>query len=67
MKAVVEVTWLLAAIPGSQLVGNLVHLRDGSRIPVTVLVHDDTLDSDMSDLMYWVVEDGEGFASEIGN
>ena len=47
MKAVVEVTWLLAAIPGSQLVGNLVHLRDGSRIPVTVLteVHTDDADS----------------------
>ena len=37
MKAVVEVTWILAALPGAELVGNHLHMRDGSRIPVTTL------------------------------
>ena len=37
MKAVIEVTWILAALPGAELVGNHLHLRDGSRIPITTL------------------------------
>ena len=57
MKAVVEVTWILAAIPGSQMVGDFLHLRDGSRIPITVLTE--------SDEGIYVSEIG-GFANDIG-
>ena len=58
MKAVVEVTWILAAIPGSSQVGNHLELRDGSRIPITVL--------EQGDSGGWF-EDRDGFATVIDN
>ena len=42
-----EVSWLLAAIPGAELVGSVVRLRDGSELPVTELVSEMVLDQEL--------------------
>ena len=46
-RAVIEVSWLLAAIPGAELVGSVVRLRDGSELPVTELVSEMVLDQEL--------------------
>jgi len=55
-RAVVEVSWLLAAIPGAEMVGDVVRLRDGSELPVTELVSETVLDQELWYSYGWATE-----------